>query len=49
MRGEERRQRAMLMIMEPGDRVRKAHPLRRVKERADAALTRHRLLRRGRR
>jgi transposase len=39
MRGEERRQRAMLMIMEPGERVPKEHPLRRVKELADAALT----------
>src|SRR5207244_7933987 len=39
MRAEERRQRAMLMIMEPGDRVPKEHPLRRVKELADAALT----------
>ena len=29
----------MLMIMEPGDRVPKEHPLRRVKELADAALT----------
>ena len=38
MRGEERRQRAMLMVMEPGDRVPKEHPLRRVKELADAAL-----------
>src|SRR5271169_6618973 len=38
MRGEERRQRLMLMIMEPGDRVPKEHPLRRVKELADAAL-----------
>ncbi|MGD0073827.1 MAG: IS5 family transposase [Candidatus Binataceae bacterium] len=38
MRGEERRQRTMLMIMEPGDRVPKEHPLRRVKELADAAL-----------
>src|SRR5579863_5378018 len=38
MRGEERRQRAMLMIMEPGDRVAREHPLRRVKEFADAAL-----------
>ena len=36
MRGEERRQRAML-IMEPGDRVPKEPPLRRVKELADAA------------
>ena len=39
MRGEERRQRTMLMILEPGDRVPKEHPLRRVKELADAALT----------
>src|SRR6266700_5913674 len=38
MRGEERRQRAMLMIMELGDRVPREHPLRRVKELADAAL-----------
>ena len=38
MRGEERRQRALLMIMEPGDRVPREHPLRRVKELADAAL-----------
>jgi hypothetical protein len=29
----------MLMIVEPGDRVPKEHPLRRVKEFADAALT----------
>src|SRR6202049_2737464 len=39
MRGEERRQRVMLMIVEPGDRVPKEHRLRRVKELADAALT----------
>ncbi len=38
MRGEERRQRAMLMIMEPGERVPREHPLRRVKELADVAL-----------
>ena len=38
MREEERRQRAILMIMEPGDRVPKEHPLRRVKELADDAL-----------
>src|ERR1700756_1228946 len=38
MRGEERRQRTMLMIMEPGDRVPGEHPLRGVKELADAAL-----------
>ncbi len=39
MRGEERRQRAIWMVMEPGDRVPREHPLRRVKELADAALT----------
>ena len=39
MRGEERRQRAMSTILEPGDLVPKEHPLRRVKELADAALT----------
>jgi transposase len=38
MRGEERRQRTMLMVLEPGERVSKEHPLRRVKELADAAL-----------
>jgi transposase len=38
MRGEGRRQRAMLTIMEPGDRVPREHPLRRVKRLADAAL-----------
>ena len=38
MRGEERRQRAMLMVMEPGERVPQEHPLRRGKELADAAL-----------
>jgi hypothetical protein len=38
MRGEERRQRAMLMIMEAGDGVPGEHPLRGVKELADAAL-----------
>lgn len=38
MRGEERRQRMMLMVMEPGDRVPKEHPLRRVKQLADAVL-----------
>src|ERR1700738_5440204 len=39
MRGEERRQRAVLMMMEVGDRGPREHPLRRVKELADAALT----------
>jgi len=38
MRGEERRQRAMLRILEPGDRVPTEHSLRRVKEVADTAL-----------
>ena len=38
MRGEERRQRMMLMVMEPGDRVPTEHPLRRVKELSDAVL-----------
>jgi hypothetical protein len=38
MGGEEQRQLAMLMIVGPGDRVPKEHPLRRVKEFADAAL-----------
>ena len=38
MRGEQRRQRGMLMIMEPGDRVPKEHPLRRVKKLADVVL-----------
>jgi hypothetical protein len=35
----ERRQRTMLMVLEVGDRVSKEHPLRRLKELADAALT----------
>src|ERR1700738_2147811 len=39
MRGEEGRQGAMLRIREVGDRVPREHPLRRVKELADAALT----------
>src|SRR5258708_13138152 len=38
MRGEERRQRAMLMVMEPGEGVRGEHRLGGVKECADAAL-----------
>jgi len=38
MRGEERRQRMMPMVMEPGDRVPMEHPLRRVKELGDAVL-----------
>ena len=38
MRGEERRQRAMLMVIDPEQRVPQDHPLRRIKELADAAL-----------
>ena len=32
MRGEERRQRAMLVVIKPGDRVPQGHPLRRIKD-----------------
>jgi len=38
MRGEERRQRAMLVMINPEQRVPKGHPLRRIKALADAAL-----------
>ena len=38
MRGEERRQRAMLVVINPEQRVPKGHPLRRIKALADAAL-----------
>ena len=38
MRGEERRQRAMLMVIEPEKRVPKEHPIRRIKQVAEAAL-----------
>jgi transposase len=38
MRGEERRQRAMLVVIDPEQRVPKGHPLRRIKELADAIL-----------
>jgi transposase len=38
MRGEERRQRTMLMVIDPEQRVPKEHPLRRIKQLADAAL-----------
>ncbi len=38
MRGEERRQRAMLMVIDPEQRVPKEHPLRRIKQLAEAAL-----------
>ncbi len=40
MRGEERRQRAMLMVIDPGQRAPKEHPPRRIKELADVALAR---------
>src|ERR1700724_3689237 len=38
MRGEDGRQRAMLVVMNPEQRVPKGHPLRRIKGLADAAL-----------
>ncbi len=38
MRGEERRQRAMLVVIDPEKRVPKDHPVRRIKQLADAAL-----------
>jgi len=38
MRGEERRQRAMLVVIDPEQRIPKGHPLRRIKELADATL-----------
>jgi hypothetical protein len=38
MRGEERRQRAMLVVIDPERRVPKDHPIRRIKQLADAAL-----------
>jgi transposase len=38
MRGEERRQRAMLVVIDPEKRVPKDHPVRRVKQLAEAAL-----------
>src|SRR5713101_1400062 len=38
MRGEERRQRAMLVVIDPEQLVPKGHPLRRIKELADATL-----------
>ena len=38
MRGEERRQRAMLVVFDVEQRVAKAHPLRRIKEMVDAVL-----------
>ena len=38
MRGEERRQRAMLVVIDPERRVPKDHPVRRIKHLADAAL-----------
>jgi transposase len=38
MRGEERRQRSMLVVVNLGERIPKEHPLRRIKQLADAAL-----------
>ena len=38
MRGEERRQRAMLVVINPEQQMPKGHPLRRIKALADAAL-----------
>jgi transposase len=38
MRGEERRQRVMLVVFDAEQRVPKEHPLRRIKQLADAAL-----------
>ena len=38
MRGEGRRQRAMLLVIDPEQRVPREHPLRRIKQLADAAL-----------
>jgi hypothetical protein len=38
MRGEDGRQRAMLVVINPEQRVPKGHPLRRIKALADAAL-----------
>src|ERR1700757_1463621 len=38
MRGEERRQQAMLMVIDAERRVPKEHPLRRIKQLAEAAL-----------
>ena len=40
MRGEERRQRAMLMVIDAEKRVPKEHPLRRIRQLAEAALER---------
>jgi len=38
MRGEERRQRPILMVLNMEERIAKEHPLRRIKQLADAAL-----------
>jgi hypothetical protein len=38
MRGNERRQRAMLMVLNPEQRVPAKHPIRLIKELADIAL-----------
>jgi hypothetical protein len=37
MRGEEQRQRAMLVVIDPDERVTKEHPLRRIKVGAGGA------------
>lgn len=38
MRGEDRRQRTMLVVIDPEKRVAKDHPLRRIKQLAEEAL-----------
>ena len=38
MRGEDKRQRAMLVVINPEQRIPQGHPLRRIKVLADAAL-----------
>ena len=45
MRGEERRQRAMLVVFDAERRVPKEHPLRRIKQLAEAALVKVRRVR----
>ncbi len=40
MRGEDGRQRAMLVVINPEQRIPKGHPLRRIKVLADTALKR---------
>ena len=38
MRGEDKRQRAMLVVIDPEQRIAQDHPLRRIKALAEAAL-----------